>query len=122
MTTISRSDLIVPDVRQRKVFDKGKLDDLKLSILEHGLLHAPVVQRQADNTFILVAGERRTRAIDLIAAEAEGHLTIDGDLHSALAKGRIEIVESDIAIPDKIPRSYPDLQVVYKQCNTYGWG
>jgi hypothetical protein len=52
--------------------------------------------------------------IDLITAEAEGHLAIDGNLKSALAKGRIEIVEAEITIPDKIPRSYPDLQVVYK--------
>jgi hypothetical protein len=52
--------------------------------------------------------------IDLIETEAEGHLVIDGDIRSALAKGQIEIIESEITIPDKIPRSYPDLQVVYK--------
>ena len=52
--------------------------------------------------------------IDLIAAEVEGHLTIDGDIHSALAEGHIEMIETEITIPDKIPRTYPELQVVYK--------
>lgn len=63
---ISRSDLLIPEKRQRKIILKAELEGLKTSILEHGLLHAPVVQKQPDGTFVLVAGERRTRAIDLI--------------------------------------------------------
>lgn len=52
--------------------------------------------------------------IDLIDAEAQGHVTIAGNWQEAKVQGRVEIVESDIAIPDKIARSYPDLKVVYK--------
>lgn len=63
---IKRSDLIIPDQRQRKTVDKAKLEELKLAIIDHTLLHAPVAQRQANGKFLLVAGERRTRAIDLI--------------------------------------------------------
>jgi len=63
---ISRNDLIIPSQRQRKTMDKAKLEELKLAIIDHTLLHAPVVQKQSDGKFLLVAGERRTRAIDLI--------------------------------------------------------
>lgn len=66
---ISRSDLIIPEKRQRKLIAKGELEALKESILAHGLLHPPVAQRQPDGKYVLVAGERRTRAIDLIILE-----------------------------------------------------
>lgn len=66
---ISRSDLLIPEKRQRTLIAKSELEGLKESILTHGLLHAPVAQRQPDGKFILVAGERRTRAIDLILAD-----------------------------------------------------
>src|SRR5690348_7030308 len=68
---ISRADLIIPEKRQRKLIEKRGLSELKDSILQHGLLHAPVVQAQPDGKFILVAGERRTRAIDLIIEETK---------------------------------------------------
>jgi site-specific DNA-methyltransferase (adenine-specific) len=42
------------------------LEELKDSILENSLLHAPVVQA-CNGKYILVAGERRLRAIDLIS-------------------------------------------------------
>ena len=65
---IDRKNLEVPAQRQRKEFAKPALDELKNSILSYSLLHAPVVQQQGDR-FILVAGERRLRALDMIAAE-----------------------------------------------------
>jgi len=52
--------------------------------------------------------------LDLVTAEAQGKIALVGDLKSALAKGTTTITNCDIAIPDKIPRSFPELQVVYK--------
>ena len=52
--------------------------------------------------------------IDLVTAEANGNIHIRGNSTSALAKGTIEIVESELTIPDHIPRPVPNLQVVYK--------
>lgn len=63
---IKRSDLLIPEQRQRKAMDKAKLEELKVAICDHTLLHPPVAQRQESGKFLLVAGERRTRAIDLI--------------------------------------------------------
>src|SRR5215471_8733670 len=66
MHKISRHLLIVPP-RQRREIPKASLDELRDSIIENSLLHAPVVQQTANGQYILVAGERRLRAIDAIA-------------------------------------------------------
>jgi site-specific DNA-methyltransferase (adenine-specific) len=54
--------------RQRREIPKASLDELKESILDNTLLHPPVVQWTEAGKYILVAGERRLRAIDAIAA------------------------------------------------------
>lgn len=46
----------------RKIFDEERLKELSESIKRHGLLQPVTVIRDNDDTFILVAGERRLRA------------------------------------------------------------
>lgn len=67
-TIIDRSKLIIRD-RQRKKINKPELNELKESILSKGLIHAPMVFPLQDGTFLLITGERRTRAIELIQGE-----------------------------------------------------
>ena len=45
----------------RKVFAPGALDELAESIRQHGILQ-PLSVRRRDNTYELIAGERRLRA------------------------------------------------------------
>jgi hypothetical protein len=52
--------------------------------------------------------------VDLMTTEGNGHLKIYGDLKHAIASGDIEIVESDVTVPTRIPKALPQLQVVYK--------
>ena len=66
MRVIPLSDLIIPERRQRQLFAEKPLGDLRESILSKGLLHPPVAQFDGD-TYTLVCGERRTRAIQTIA-------------------------------------------------------
>lgn len=63
MKIIPLTSLIIPENRQRREFDESKIQDLATSINSKGLLHPPVVRETFDGLFILVAGERRTRAI-----------------------------------------------------------
>ena len=49
--------------RQRQEFDPEALVDLANSIAAHGLMHPPVM-RETPNGLVLVAGERRLRAIE----------------------------------------------------------
>lgn len=52
--------------------------------------------------------------LDLITTEGDGHLKIHGDLRNAIATGHLDIVESDVTVPTRLPKALPDLQVVYK--------
>ncbi len=52
--------------------------------------------------------------IDLINAIANGKIEVKGNREAATAKGEIAIVESQMTVPDHIPKALPNLQVVYK--------
>lgn len=66
MRIIPLDELLIPENRQRKHFADKPLADLRESILTKGLMHPPVVQSTPEG-FVLVAGERRTRAICALA-------------------------------------------------------
>ena len=49
----------------RKNFDKQQLEDLALSIKARGIIQPIVVRKSDENTFEIIAGERRWRAAQL---------------------------------------------------------
>lgn len=59
------SEITIAANRQRKDFDPEALTDLANSISNVGLLH-PIILRETDAGFVLVAGERRLRALETI--------------------------------------------------------
>lgn len=59
---IQQSELVVPANRQRREFDPEALGELATSIETKGLMHALVVREEAGK-WLLVAGERRLKAI-----------------------------------------------------------
>ena len=62
MKQIAVSEIHIALNRQRKAFDPGELNELADSIQKQGLLH-PIILRVADEEYVLVAGERRLRAV-----------------------------------------------------------
>lgn len=46
----------------RKIFDEDSLHELAASIREHGIIQPIIVEANSDGTYIIVAGERRSRA------------------------------------------------------------
>lgn len=62
MKLISVYDIKVSPNRQRQEFDLAELTDLGVSIKERGLLQAIILREESDE-LILVAGERRLRAV-----------------------------------------------------------
>lgn len=72
MQTIPLDQIIIED-RQRKEFPPKHINDLKTSILSKGLLH-PVVLVQREETYHLVAGECRTRAISELHTDGQKFL------------------------------------------------
>ena len=78
VTTISA--VLIRDNRQRQEFDPEALQELKNSIEDRGLFHPPVLRREADG-LVLVAGERRLKAISEIF-ELGGSFTHNGQTFS----------------------------------------
>lgn len=58
---ISMNLIRANEEQPRKNFDEEKIEQLAASIKEHGVVQ-PIVLRKADNTYVIVAGERRWRA------------------------------------------------------------
>ena len=59
-------DLLIPNPYQpRKNFNENSLKELALSIREYGILN-PILVRQKDDKYEIIAGERRTRAAKLL--------------------------------------------------------
>lgn len=68
---IQHAKLIIADNRQRREFEPEALTDLSNSILARGLLH-PIVCRETAQGIVLVAGERRIRAMETLWLMGDG--------------------------------------------------
>ncbi|MDE3045672.1 MAG: translocation/assembly module TamB [Verrucomicrobiota bacterium] len=64
--------------------------------------------------FDLLFSELSLLQIDLISTTAEGSIAIDGNWKEATARGNLQIQQSEVSIPEKLPRPLPDLKVIYK--------
>jgi DNA modification methylase len=58
------ASILITAERQRKEFDPIALEELRQTISSKGLMHAVVVRQTDDQKLILVAGERRMRAME----------------------------------------------------------
>jgi ParB family chromosome partitioning protein len=79
MIPIMPANIVIRPNRQRQEFDPEKLQELADSIEKLGLLHPPVVRRE-NYEWILVAGERRLRAMSQIL-ELGGTIQHDGQTY-----------------------------------------
>lgn len=102
-------DQIVVRSRQRKAMNPAALADLKASILQRGLLHAPVVRFEGGLTPVLVAGERRLTAIKELAKEGIGVLFDRDRLPAGICpvmelEDRGEIANREVELEENIRR------------------
>ncbi|MDX9961724.1 MAG: ParB/RepB/Spo0J family partition protein [Aliarcobacter sp.] len=79
----------------RKIFDEEKLNDLSESIKEHGLLQPIMVFENEDNTYTLIAGERRLRAHKLAKIEKINAIVMDIDQLKLRELALIENIQRD---------------------------
>jgi len=59
---IAMQDITINPLQPRRSFDPRELEDLQESIAQNGILQPLVVRRLDNNTYELIAGERRLRA------------------------------------------------------------
>lgn len=79
-------DSIVPNPHQpRQVFDMEALEGLAESIAEHGVIQPIVVTKKGDNSYELIAGERRLKA-----AKIAGLKTIPGIVRDLSEQKKME--------------------------------
>lgn len=94
VTEIEISSIRVNEKQPRKFFSEEKLEELAVSINEHGIVQPIVVRPVKDGAYELVAGERRWRACKKL-----GHKTIP-----ALVKEVTEREMAEIALIENIQR------------------
>lgn len=91
---VSHEAIAVKPNRFRKKFDEKKLEELKASIRENGILFPPIIKWE-DGTPFIVAGERRLRAMRALIAEGQRIRTMD----EVLASGEIPFIElNDLSV------------------------
>ena len=74
----------------RKEFDKEKIDELAQSIKKNGLIQPLILNKKDDNSYTLVAGERRWRAAQIANLKILPALLLPSDLD----KDEISLIEN----------------------------
>lgn len=62
----SVEEISIPKNRQRRTFNEHQIQELAASIADNGLIHPLVVRREEGGELVLVAGERRLKALDIV--------------------------------------------------------
>lgn len=87
---------LVPGPYQpRNHFDAEKLQELSVSIKNHGVIQPIVAQKISDNKYEIVAGERRWRASQLAELQVVPVILIENDASTTLEMALIENVQRE---------------------------
>ncbi|EFU5995720.1 TPA: ParB/RepB/Spo0J family partition protein [Campylobacter jejuni] len=113
-STMIEIDQISPNPFQpRKNFDQETLDELANSIKEFGLIQ-PIIVFKKNNKFILIAGERRLRAVKALGKKEILAFIADIDENKLRELALIENIQRENLNPIELANSYKDLMQVYK--------
>lgn len=93
----------------RKAFNPDELESLAASIREKGILQPLVVRKVADNTFELIAGERRLRAAQLAELEKVPVLVKEIAISDRLELALIENIQRENLSPLEEAEAYAQL-------------
>ena len=106
------SDIIPSPWQPRKRFDEEALNDLVLSIKEHGVLQ-PLVVRKINNNYELVAGERRWRAAQSASLKKVPIVLIEVDDKKALEIALVENLQREDLNPIEEAKGYALLKETF---------
>ena len=109
VSELSIEDIKVNPNQPRKIFDEKKLEELSLSIVEHGLLQPVSVIQNDEGSYTLVAGERRLRAHKLAKIKTIKSIIIDADSHKLRELALIENIQRDDLNIVELAYSYAQL-------------
>ena len=106
------SEIVPSPWQPRKIFDEEPLNDLVLSIKEHGILQ-PLVVRKTNDKYELVAGERRWRAAQLASLKKVPIVLIEVDDKKALEIALVENLQREDLNPIEEARGYALLKETF---------
>ncbi|PJP79616.1 chromosome partitioning protein ParB [Campylobacter jejuni subsp. jejuni] len=113
-STMIEIDQISPNPFQpRKNFDQEALNELANSIKEFGLIQ-PIIVFKKNNKFILIAGERRLRAVKALGKKEILAFIADIDENKLRELALIENIQRENLNPIELANSYKDLMQVHK--------
>lgn len=92
----------------RKIFNKTKLEELSLSISQNGIIQ-PVIVRERNSSYELIAGERRWRAAQLSKIHEIPAIIVDITDKQVLEYSIIENVQREDLSPIEEAKSYRKL-------------
>ncbi|MDO4674798.1 ParB/RepB/Spo0J family partition protein [Campylobacter sp.] len=93
----------------RKHFDAQALEELANSIKEYGLLQPIVVLKKDENSFVLIAGERRLRASKALGLKKIAAFVADVDEDKLRELALIENIQRENLNPIELAHSYKSL-------------
>lgn len=107
-------NLIKPNKEQpRKNFDAEKIAELANSIKEHGVIQPIVIKKESNNTYTIIAGERRWRAARLLSLKTVPAVIMDLDDKSLLEVSLIENIQREDLNPIEEALAYKKLLVEF---------
>ena len=106
------SEIVPSPWQPRKIFDEEALNDLVLSIKEHGVLQ-PLVVRKTNDKYELVAGERRWRAAQLASLKKVPIVLIEVDDKKALEIALVENLQREDLNPIEEAKGYALLKETF---------
>ena len=103
-------DLIAPNPYQpRKNFDEDALNELASSIEEFGLIQPVVLYKNNDDSYTLIAGERRLRACKILGKTDIKAVILDADEDKLRELALIENIQREDLNPIELASSYKEL-------------
>ncbi|PKZ28809.1 chromosome partitioning protein ParB [Campylobacter ureolyticus] len=107
-------DKIKPNPYQpRKYFDETAINELSASIKRHGLIQ-PIIVFKKDDEYVLIAGERRLRAVRLLGNSTIKAIVADIESKNLRELALIENVQRQDLNPMELANSYKELIDEYK--------
>ena len=103
------SKVVASPWQPRSIFDSNALDELVDSVKVHGILQ-PLIVRQVDDTFELIAGERRLRAAAEAGLKKVPVMVIEASDEKALQLALIENLQREDLNPIEEAEGYALLQ------------
>ncbi|MDF2699125.1 MAG: noc [Haloplasmataceae bacterium] len=111
IVNLKLSQIIANNKQPRSIFDEGKIKELADSIKEHGLLQ-PIIVRQKNNLFEIIAGERRFRACSSLNFETIPVIVKDFTDEEAASAALVENIQREDLSAIEEARAYKILMEI----------